>query len=58
MQIAIKLELEFEVDQVDNMEKPQRTMFKYARLSLIGIESSIVRPIVTANHFEIKMSII
>ena len=36
----------------------QRTMSDYARPSLMGTESSIVRPAVAANNFEIKPNII
>ena len=34
------------------------TMSDYARPNLMGAESSILRPIVTANNFEIKLNII
>ena len=40
------------------MGEPERTMFDYARPNLIGAESSIVRPAVSANNFEIKTNII
>ena len=41
-----------------NMAEPQRTMFEYVKLSLIRVESSIVKPIVATNNFEIKLNII
>ena len=57
-QRAKELELEFGVDQPENMAKPQRTMSKYVRPLLIRTESSIVKPTVVANNFEIKPNII
>ena len=52
------LGLDLEDAQLENMVKPQRTMFEYARSSLTGTESSIVKSIIVANNFEIKLSII
>ena len=40
------------------MVEPQRTMFSYARPNMSGTKSSIVRPAVAANNFEIKPNII
>ena len=37
-----------------NQNPAPRTMYDYAKPSLIGIESSIVRPAVAANTFELK----
>ena len=40
------------------MAEQQRTMFDYARPDMLETESSIVRPVVTTNNFEIKPNII
>ena len=40
------------------MAENQRLRLDYARPSLIGIESSIMRPAVAVNNFEIKPNII
>ena len=40
------------------MAEPQRTMFEYAKPFLTRVESSIVRPTIAANIFEIKPNII
>ncbi|KAK5844638.1 hypothetical protein PVK06_000778 [Gossypium arboreum] len=37
-----------------NQNPAPRTMYDYAKPSLIGTESSIVRPAITANTFELK----
>ena len=39
-------------------ERHIRTMMEYATLSSFGTESSIARPVVAANNFEIKSAII
>ena len=52
------LGLDLEDTQSENMAKPQRIMFEYARPSLTGIESSIIRAVVVANNVEIKPTII
>ena len=44
--------------QFENMVEPQKMMSEYAKPSLIRAESSIVRLIVMANNFEIKLNII
>ena len=40
------------------MEQPPRTMMYYARPSCSGADSSITRPAVAANNFEIKPAVI
>ena len=40
------------------MVENQRTMSDYARPSLTRIETSIIRPDVAANSFEIKLNVI
>ena len=50
--------LEFEVDQSVNKVEPQRTMYEYARPSLIKTKSSIVKPTIVANKFKMKLNII
>ena len=57
-QIAEELGVDLEDTQLENMVEPHRMMFKYTRLSLTGIELSIVKPNVMANNFEIKLNII
>lgn len=42
----------------DPPEQRQRTMSDYARQSLTGIETSIGRPHVVADNFEIKPNVI
>ena len=37
-----------------NQNPTPRTMYDYAKPTLIGTESSIVRPAITANNFELK----
>lgn len=37
-----------------NQNLAPRTMYDYAKLTLTGAESSIVRPAITANNFELK----
>ena len=49
---------ELEDIQLENMAEPQRIISKYAKPSLTRTESSIVRPNVAANNFEIKPNII
>ena len=46
------------MDQLEAMAKPQRMIFEYARLSLVGIDSSIVRLTIVVNNFKIKPKII
>ena len=45
-------------NQFANMEDQTRTMSDYAKPSLTGTQSSITRPAVAANNFEIKPNII
>ena len=40
------------------MAEPQRTMSKYGKPSLTGAESSMIKPTIIANNFEIKLNII
>ena len=40
------------------MVKPQRTMYEYAKPSLTRTKSSIAKPTIVANNFEIKPNII
>ena len=53
-----ELGVELEDVQSQNMVELQRTMFKSAKPSPTGVESSIVRSTIVANNFEIKPNII
>ena len=53
-----ELGVELEDIQFETMTKSQGTMFEYAKLSLIGVELSIVKLTIVANNFEIKLNII
>ena len=53
-----ELELEIEVDHLGIMVEPQRSIYEYARQSLIETKSNIVRPTIATNNFEIKLNII
>jgi len=41
-----------------NQNPTPRTMYDYAKPNLAGVESSIIRPVIAANNFELKLNTI
>lgn len=52
-------EVNIEIEtQTAKQNKQQRTLFDYTRLGVLGTQSSIVRPVVQAKNFELKLQLV